>query len=342
MLHLVTGGAGFLGCEVARALHARGEKVRILDTLAPPPLPSGIEVIRGDILDSVSLEQAMQGVGVVHHNAALVPVTKAGPRFWQVNAEGTQHALAAAARSGVGFFIYVSSSAVFGVPQACPITDDTPPCPVEAYGRSKLQGERHVEEFARNGLRCAIVRPRTIVGPGRLGIFKILYEWIREGRRIYLIGGGDNRFQFVHAQDVVGFILLLAERRKSGSYNIGAEEFGTLRGDLSALIRHAGTSSRVTGTPAGLTVAALRILNRLRLSPLGPYHYLVYPRPFYFDISRPMRELGWKPRFSNVESLVASYDWFLRHGDELSSGGMSSTHRRPVRQGLLRFLKRLS
>ena len=112
MLHLVTGGAGFLGCEVARALHARGENVRILDTLAPPPLPSGIEVIRGDILDRVSLEQAMQGVEVVHHNAALVPVTNAGPRFWQVNAEGTQHALAAAARSGVGFFIYVSSSAV--------------------------------------------------------------------------------------------------------------------------------------------------------------------------------------------------------------------------------------
>ncbi len=341
-LHLVTGGAGFLGSEIARALHARGERVRILDILEPPALPAGIEIIRGDILDGRLLAEAMKAVDVVHHSAALVPVTKAGPRFRQVNVEGTEAALEAAAKTGVGFFIYISSSAVFGIPQACPITEDTPLCPVEAYGRSKLEGEKCVEKFAREGIRSAIVRPRTIVGPGRLGIFKILYEWISEGRKVYVIGRGNNRFQFVHVLDVVDFILLLSEKRKPGSYNIGAEKFGTLREDLTSLIRHAGTASRVVGTPTALAASALMILDWLGLSPLARYHYLVYPRPFYFDISRPVRELGWKPRFSNVDMFEDAYEWFLRHREDLNADERSSTHRKPVREGLLWLLKRIS
>ena len=340
--HLVTGGAGFLGNQTALALHARGETVRILDLLQPAELPRNLEFIPGSILDRTTVLAAMQGVDFVHHNAALVPVTKSGSAFWRVNVEGTQIALDAAREAGVKFFIHLSSSAVFGIPASCPITDATPLEPVEEYGRSKLEAERRVRHSMQQGLLCAIVRPRTIVGPGRLGIFKILYEWISEGRRIYVIGDGNHLFQFVHAHDLLEFILLLAEQRKTGEYNIGAERFGTLRQDLTELIRHAGTSARVVGTPVRPVVKTLRLMDRLRLSPLAPWHYLTYHLPFYFDVSRPMRELGWKPRYSNVETFTQSYEWYKAHAGETDEKQGRSIHRRAVKQGILWLLKHMS
>src|SRR6059036_2422864 len=278
--HLVTGGAGFLGAHTARALHARGERVRVLDILPAPELPAGIEYLRADILDAARVAEAMAGVDVVHHHAALVPLTKAGRRLWRVNVEGTQQALDAARAAGVKFFIHVSTSAVFGRPARCPITDDTPLRPLEAYGRTKLAGEARVAAAARAGLACAIVRPRTLVGAGRLGIFQILYEWVREGRRVY-----------------------------------------------------------VTGVPAGLAIPALRLLDWLRLSPLAPWHYFTYHTAFFFDISRAVRELEWRPRYGNAEMLAESYDWFLAHPE---SAGARSVHRSAVREKLLSVLRRLS
>jgi nucleoside-diphosphate-sugar epimerase len=340
--HLVTGGAGFLGEQTARALHARGERVRTLDILDAPDLPAGIEHVQADICDAARVREAMAGVEVVHHNAAMVPLTKAGARFWQVNVEGTETALQAARATGVRFFIHVSTSAVFGLPEHCPITDATPLRPLEAYGRAKLEGERRVERAAAAGLATAIVRPRTMVGQGRLGIFQILHEWVREGRKVYVIGDGNSPFQMLHADDAVDFMLRLAEQRKPGVYNIGAARYGTLREDLNALIRHAGTKARVVGIPAGPTIAALRLADWLRISPLAPWHYLTYHKPFFFDLARPIGELGWKPRYGNEETLIQSYDWFLQEREASERKVSRSTHRKPVRQGIIWFLKHLS
>jgi len=340
--HLVTGGAGYLGSQTARALDARGERVRVLDVLPAPDLPASVEVITADILDRVRVAEAMADVDVVHHHAALVPLTKAGERFWRVNVDGTQHALEAARAAGVKLFIHVSTSAIYGLPERCPITEDTLPRPLEPYGRAKLEGERRVAMAAEEGLPCAIVRPRTLVGPGRLGIFQLLFTWVREGRRVYVIGHGNGRFQLLHAADCVNFLLLLAERRRTGVYNLGAERFGTLREDLGALIRHAGTPARVVGTPAPLTIGALRLLDWLRLSPLAPWHYLTYHTAFFFDISRAVRELEWRPRYGNAEMLVESYDWFLAHRESAGGTGARSAHRSAVPEKLLRVLRRLS
>ena len=339
--HLVTGGAGFLGIQTARALDARGERVRILDILPPTGAPPGIEVVQADILDRARVAAAMDGIDVVHHAAAMVPLTKSTAGFWRVNVEGTQNALDGARAAGVAFFIHVSTSAVYGIPARCPITEETPPRPIEAYGRAKLEGERRVEAAARTGLPCAIMRPRTLIGVERLGIFQILFEWIREGRRIYVIGDGNQRFQFLHAADAVDVMVRLAERRPTGIFNVGAERFGTLREDLTALIRHAGTRARVVGTPAPLVINTLRVLDWLRLSPLAPWHYLTYHKAFHFDVSRARRELDWVPRYGNQEALIQSYDWFVAHA---GAGGAEtrSTHRKPVQQRILRLLKGVS
>ena len=341
-MHLVTGGSGFLGSHVVRRLRAEGESVRVLDVVDSPDRPPGTEFVACDIRDRRRVQGAMKGVRFVHHNAALVPLAKAGPEFRDVNVEGTRIAANAALDAGVRLFIHMSSSAVFGIPDACPITGDTPPAPVEAYGRAKLAAEQEVQGAGRKGLPSLVLRPRTILGPGRLGIFQILFEWIRDNRNIYVVGKGDNPFQFIHVDDLVTAALLGAERETQGVFNIGAERYSTLREDLAATVRHAGSRTGIVGLPVGVTVSALKVLDVLKICPLAPWHYLTYHKPFYFDLSEPMKHLDWRPRYGNVETMIQAYDWFVEHGSEAGRARARSIHRDPVKQGVLRLLKWVS
>ncbi len=342
MTHLVTGGSGFLGNLIARRLLARGEQVKVLDVWEDPSRPKEIEFIRCDIRDANGVRATMRGIEVVHHNAALVPLTKSGSKFWEVNVEGSRIAAQAAAEAKVGAFVHMSSSAIFGAPRQCPITDSTPTDPAEIYGRAKLAGEQAVrDQCGKTGLPLIVIRPRTILAPGRLGIFQILFDWIRSGHNVYVIGSGNGLFQFVHAEDLMGAYLLALDHAKPGVYNVGTDRFGTLRDALQNLIRHAGSASRVKSLPEHLTIGTLRTLDLLGLSPLAPWHYLTYHKPFYFDVSK-LLAMGWKPRYSNDEMFRESYDWFEANYDHLKLEKNASPHRRPVRERLLWLLKKLS
>jgi nucleoside-diphosphate-sugar epimerase len=236
----------------------------------------------------------------------------------------------------------MSSSAIFGVPPKCPITDATPLRPIEIYGRAKLAGEEAVRETCeRSGLPLIVIRPRTILGEGRLGIFQILFEWIRDGHNVYVIGPGTGLFQFLHASDLMDAYLLALDHGHPGIYNVGTDRFSSVREALEHLIVYAGSSSKVKSLPQALTMGSLRTLDLLGLSPLAPWHYLTYHKPFHFDVSK-LLSLGWKPRYSNDEMFCESYDWFKANYDRLAAAKAGSAHRRPVREGLLWLLKKLS
>jgi len=340
--HLITGGSGFLGNLIALRLAARGERVKVLDIWEDPARPRDIDFIHCDIRDREGVRRAMAGIEVVHHNAALVPLTKSGGKFTEVNVDGSRIAAEEAGRAGVRAFIHMSSSAIFGIPESCPIDDRTPLRPAEIYGRAKLAGEEAVRHAcAGAGLPLIVIRPRTILGEGRLGIFQILFEWIREGRNVYVIGPGTGGFQFVHAHDLMDAYLLALDHGQPGAYNVGAAEFGSVRSALETLIAYARSGSKVKSLPAGLTRFTLQSLDLLGLSPLAPWHYLTYHKPFFFDIS-PLLAMGWKPKYSNDQMFRESYDWFVAHYDRLASAKAGSAHRRPVREGLLWLLKKLS
>lgn len=341
MIHLVTGGSGFLGNLIARRLLARGERVKILDIWEDASRPRDIEYIHCDIRDREGVRRAMAGVDLVHHNVALVPLTKSGDKFWEVNVGGSQIAAEEAVRANVKSFIHMSSSAIFGVP-SCPITDATPTNPVEIYGRGKLAGEQAVKDIcARGGLPLIIIRPRTILGEGRLGIFQILFDWIHEGKNVYVIGKGDGGFQFIHAMDLMDAYMLALEKGKPGTYNVGTDRFGTLRQGLEHLIEHAGSRSRVRSLPERPAITALQLLDRVGLSPLAPWHYLTYHKPFYFDM-KPLLDLGWAAKYSNDEMFSESYDWFCVNRDKPVSSDGGSPHRNPVQEKILRLVKRFS
>ncbi len=342
MRHLVTGGSGFLGNLIARRLLARGEDVTVLDIWEDDSRPPAIAYVNCDIRDRDGVAAAMRGVDVVHHNVALVPLTKSGRKFWQVNVDGSRIAAEEALQAGVKVFIHMSSSSLYGAPLSCPITEQTPPHPIEIYGRAKLAGELAVKDvFAGSPVSLIVIRPRTILGEGRLGIFQILFEWISENRNVYVIGSGDIGFQFVHAHDLMDAYMLAMDKGQPGVYNVGTDRFGTLREGLENLIRHVGSTSRVKSLPVRLSINSLRLLDLTGLSPLAPWHYLTYHKAFYFDME-PLLRLGWKAKYSNDEMFRESYDWFRNNYDRLAAEKAGSPHRRPVKENILKILKKLS
>lgn len=341
-LSLVTGGSGYLGSFLVKALAARDGACRVVDLHAADDLPRAAEVTLADVRDREAMRRACAGVDVVYHAVAQVPLARDRELFWSVNVDGTRALLEAALDAGVRKVVLLSSSAVYGAPRANPVSEDTPPTPMEPYGRSKLEGERVATALRARGLDVSIVRPRTILGPGRLGIFQILFEWVRRGKNVPVLGRGDNVYQFIHTDDLIDACLLAAARPGPGVYNIGAARFGTMRACLERLCAHAGTGSRVKSVPLAPAEWAMRLTGALRLTPLGPYHALMYGRSLWFDISRARRELGWQPRKGNDEAMIDSYEWYVANRERLlAATGPASHHRSALRRGALRAVELL-
>jgi nucleoside-diphosphate-sugar epimerase len=343
VLWAISGGAGFLGLHLARRLVADGVAVRTLD-LAPlddPGLERSVEELRGDVREPALCSALCAGADVLVHAAAALPIQASRRSIFDVNVGGTATVLAAALEAGVRRVLFVSSTAVYGVPEVHPIAEDAPLEGVGHYGESKIAAEEVCRQFGRRGLEVVVVRPKTFVGPERLGVFEILFDWIREGRRIYILGSGDNRYQLLAVEDLVeAFVRAAAADVAGETINVGASEYGTVRSDLGALIEHAGSTSRLTPVPARPAEAVLRLLELVRLSPLAEWHYRTAHRDSYVDVSKAERLLGFTPRLSNVEALRRTYDWYLENRGRVAEAGV--THRVPWNQQALGLLKRLS
>jgi nucleoside-diphosphate-sugar epimerase len=345
MVWAISGGAGFLGLHLARRLLADGHDVRSLDLvpLDDPQLAAEIHELRGDVRDEAACRELVEGARILVHAAAALPIRGSREEIRSVNVDGTLTLLAAAAEAGVRRVVFISSTAVYGVPEKHPIEEDDPLVGVGHYGESKIEAEDVCRAFMKRGLECVILRPKTFVGPERLGVFEILFDWIREGRRIYVLGDGSNRYQLLAVDDLVAAIVLAARKRAAANetLNVGATVFGTVRSDLQALIDHAGSSSRLTPVPARSAEIALRALELARLSPLAEWHYRTAHRDSFVDVSKAERVLGWRPRLSNAEALIETYDWYLAHRAELA-GTAGVTHRVPWNQQALGLLKKVS
>jgi nucleoside-diphosphate-sugar epimerase len=334
---LVTGGSGYFGSILVGELLARGDHVRVLDL---NPAPEGAESVIADVRDLDVVRSASEGVDVVFNNVAQVPLARDRHLLWSVNVVGTANVLLGARDAGVGKVVHTSTSAIYGIPQHNPVAEGAPARPLEAYGRAKLEAELLCRRATDDGLDVTIIRPRTILGHGRLGLMAILFELVAAGAPVFVFDGGHNRYQLVHADDLAAACLLAADRPGATSYNIGATEFGTMRETLEAVCAVAGTGSKVRSVPSAPARLAMQALAAVGQGPFGPYHWLLYGESLWFDTTRARGELGWRPQHSNASTVIDSYEWFLEHRDETHDGGLSH-HQSPVKLGLLRVLRRL-
>jgi nucleoside-diphosphate-sugar epimerase len=340
-LYLITGGAGFLGINLVRHLLARGQRVRSLDIAAfDYPERPAIDEIRGDIRDPATVERAMAGADVVVHAAAALPLYSRDEIF-STDVLGTRIVLESARRHGVARLVHVSSTAVYGIPDHHPIREDDRLQGVGPYGEAKIAAEEACLEVRSRGLCLPILRPKSFVGPERLGVFELLFDWAADGRNFPILGSGANRYQLLDVEDLCAAIRLCAtmdQERVNDTFNVGAREFGTMRTDFQAVLDHAGFGKRIIGLPAQPAIWLLKLLESLGLSPLYQWVYETAATDSFVALERIETRLGFRPQYSNRAALIRNFDWYLAHRDQIrSTSGIS--HRVPWRQGALRLAR---
>lgn len=338
---LITGGAGFLGINLVRYLLERGHEVVSLD-LEPFTYPERdrITEVRGDIRNRADVEKAIQGCDMVIHCAAALPLYKPADIF-STDIDGTRTVMQAALDAGLKRAVHVSSTAVYGIPDHHPLVEDDPKDGVGPYGIAKVKAEEVCDEFRAQGMCVPIIRPKSFIGPERLGVFALFYDWAKDGRGFPMIGSGNNRYQLCDVEDVCQGIYLAATAPADVAddvFNIGAREFTTMKEDYQAVLDEAGFGKRISGFPAAPVIWTLRVLEALKLSPLYKWVYETASEDSFVSIEKAERVLGFDPRYSNKDALVRNYRWYLEnlHTFEGASG---VSHRVPWKQGILKAAK---
>lgn len=341
MRYFITGGAGFLGINLVRHLLAKGDEVASFD-VAPFDYPEKdrVRAVTGDIRDKEKLTQAMKGCDVVVHTAAALPLYKKEDIF-STDIQGTRNVLEAAEALGITRVVHISSTAVYGIPDHHPIYETDRLHGVGPYGEAKIKAEEVCLEFRKRGMVVPILRPKSFVGPERLGVFALLYDWAKDGKNFPMIGNGKNRYQLLDVEDLCEAIYLASTKPSeiaNDTFNIGAKEFRTMREDYQAVLDTAGFKKRVIGFPASPMIWTLRFLEMLHLSPLYKWVYETASKDSFVSIEKAEKVLGYAPKYSNKDALLRNYEWYLANvaNFEKQSG---ISHRVPWSQGILKLVK---
>lgn len=341
MRFLVTGGAGFMGINLIRMLLDQGHEVRSYD-IAPFSYPEAdrIDELRGDIRDRGLHERAFDGIDVVVHCAAALPLWSP-EEIMSTNVEGTRALLETAQAQGISRVIHISSTAVYGIPDHHPLIEADQMHGVGPYGESKVRAEGVCEDFRDRGMCVPVLRPKSFVGPERLGAFELLYDFACDGHGFPVLGSGDNRYQLLDVEDLNRAVVLCATldaETVNDTFNVGAERFGSLRESFQAVLDRAGYGKRVIGIPAGPAIAVLRVLEQLGLSPLYKWIYETAGKDSFVSVEKIKERLGWRSEHSNEEALVRNYEWYMENRESISAR-TGVTHRVPWKRGALRALR---
>jgi nucleoside-diphosphate-sugar epimerase len=338
----ITGISGFLSINLVRYLLAQGyQQISGIDLVDfTYPERDKIEFLQGDIRDPQAVKRSMQAADIVIHTAAALPLYTP-EEIYSTDIEGTRILLQQALDYGVKRFIHISSTAVYGVPDHHPLFETDPMIGVGPYGEAKVRAEELCHEYRQKGLCVSILRPKSFVGPERLGVFAIFYEWASEGRNFPNIGSGNNRYQLLDVDDLCQAILAcmtLNENQVNDTFNIGAAEFTTMKQDYQAVLTEAGFGKRIIPFPAKPVVLVLKVLEALNLSPLYPWIYETASKDSFVSIEKAKNTLGYQPKYSNQDAMLRNYRWYLQNKDQLT-GGDGLTHRLPWKQKALKLVK---
>ena len=342
MNFLITGGAGFLGINLVRYLFSKGHQIASLDIVQfdYEDMNDKIEIFTGDIRDKAIVVKAVKGRDIIVHSAAALPLYKPEDIF-STDVDGTRNMLEATKNAGIKRFIHISSTAVYGIPDHHPLMESDRLDGVGPYGKAKILAEEECLKFRNEGMCVPILRPKSFIGPERLGVFDLLYDWALDGRSFPMIGKGKNRYQLLDVEDLCEAIYLCAtldEKIVNDTFNIGAKEFTTMREDYQAVMDKAGYGKKIKSLPEKPIIFTLRVLEAMKLSPLYKWVYETASKDSFVSIEKAEKLLGFKPKYSNKDALIRNFQWYIEHRNEFKdTGGIS--HRVPWKQGILRLAK---
>lgn len=339
---LVTGGSGFLGINMVRHLLAHGVKPRVLD-IAPFDYPEKdrVEFIQGDVRNAADVARAVAGARWVVHAAAALPLYPEKD-IYTTQIDGTKNILDESEKAGVERIVHISSTAVYGIPDHHPLCETDKLDGVGPYGKAKIRAEEEVAEARKRGQCVSVLRPKSFIGPERLGVFVLLYDWAHDGHNFPMIGSGRNKYQLLDVEDLcdaIALCLTLPVEKVNDTFNIGAKEFASMREDYQVVLDKAGFGKRIVGFPAAPAIWGLRVLEFLHLSPLYKWVYETACEDSFVSIEKAESILGFKPKYSNKTALLRNYDWYVANLDTFKNASGVS-HRVPWKQGVLGLIKK--
>jgi UDP-glucose 4-epimerase len=305
---LVTGGAGFIGSHLARALEARDHGVRVLDDFSSgkranlADLEGRIEIVEGSILDEATLERAMDGVEIVYHEAAIpsVPRSIAAPvASHQANATGTLNVLEVARRKSVRRVIYAGSSSAYGETPTLPKVESMATAPLSPYAVSKLAGEHYCQVYARAfGVETVVLRYFNVFGPRQdpnsqyAAVIPRFVTAALEGRRPVIFGDGTQSRDFCFIDNVIEANLLAADAREASG-----KVFNVACGRATDLNQVVKLIASALETPLDPTYETGRV---------GDVKHSLA------DISAARKILGYTAQVSFEDGLLRTIEWYKR------------------------------
>lgn len=317
---------------------SEGVQVRLFDLEDCPhwAAKKNIEYVQGDVRNPDVLASALKLIDTVIHAAFASPL-QSQEEIASVNVEGTKILCASALANGVKRVVLISSTIVLKPRRMHPFFSNSPLNRLDLYRSSRVHAEIIATEFRRKGLSVAIVRPKTFVGPGLVSAFAIVFDWIRRGKPVLMLGKGENRYQLLDVRDMATGICLLEASSAEGVFYFGSRNFGTIHKDLQALLNHAKSGSRLKFIPGWTSRLILRGMELTNMVPLSEWYYMsAHGKDSVFDIARAEAELDWRPARSNAQSLADTYDWYIESIAE--SGTARRTRPVPLTHRILKKL----
>jgi dihydroflavonol-4-reductase len=330
MKALVTGGAGFTGVHLARALLERGDEVTVLDICSGNPVDTdplraqGVKFLIGSVADTDLLKKAVAGQEVVFHLAsAFRDIHQGAPLFHKVDVEGTERLLEASRAAGARRVVHCSTQGVHGSlpPGQVPGNEESPIAPIDYYCEAKVAAEAVCDRFIAEGMDIVNVRPTSIYGPGDTHGWLKLFRMCKKGRFL-MLGSGKIFNHPVYVGNLVDGFLLAADvpEARGRTYLLGDNEYVSLNELVKLIGKVLGTKVKLYRFPWQKPVHALAYLMETASKPFNYEPPLFRRRLTWFstnrgwNTARARTELGFEPRVDLEQGLTLTKQWYYDRG----------------------------
>lgn len=339
--YLITGGAGFFGSILKKIIINQGHSCVSVDLESDDYENEKFKAIQGDIRDIALLEEIFSENkfdAVFHCAALLAHVKKDLKNLWSSNVDGTENIANMCKKHNVKKIIFISTNCLYSKNYDELVSEEEPPNPTEIYGKSKLEAEKILLSYKEH-VNSIIFRCPTIIDEGRLGLLGILFQFIDENRKLWMVGDGNNRYQFIYAKDLADACIKALGYDATEIFNIGSDDVKSFNEVYRFVIEKAKSKSKLVHLPKSIMTFGMKIAYLLSISPLGPYQYKMISSSFVFDTAKIKQKLGFMPTLTNEEMLLKSYMYYHENKKDILNRKNVSAHKQVASMGIIKLIK---